>query len=179
MTQEQKFFDNQKVVVLIAKKLHKSLRIELEDAVAWGHLGLWQACQKDHPVWEAYVRVRIAGAIKDGARILHRRFRGDVPHEARQYPIRVPFKESMVSRLQSFSWPDEAPSYSNLNQALAELSRREAEILRRNFIQGHMLKDIAQDYGITEARISQIRKRALLKVRKRIEELEKSSTLPP
>lgn len=173
---EQRFFENQRLVTFIARRLYQSLHIELEDAIAWGHLGLWQACQKDHPVWEAYMRIRIAGAIKDGARVLHRRPRSQDPYEEK-YPTVVHFSERFEPPV-VFDWPDEAPSYQNLYQAMAELSSRESEIVRRSFFKEDKLKDIAEEYGVSEARISIIRTRALLKIRKRLKELEGPTSNP-
>ncbi len=52
-----------------------------------------------------------------------------------------------------------------LREAVKGLQGRQAEIIRRYYLEGDLMKDIADDLGITEARVSQIRSEALAAMR--------------
>ncbi len=52
-----------------------------------------------------------------------------------------------------------------LREAVKGLQGRQAEIIRRYYLEGDLMRDIADDLGITEARVSQIRSEALAAMR--------------
>lgn len=52
-----------------------------------------------------------------------------------------------------------------LRTAVKGLRGRQAEIIRRYYLEGDLMRDIADDLGITEARVSQIRSEALAAMR--------------
>lgn len=61
--------------------------------------------------------------------------------------------------------PDESIEQRELRGALAEAIRRlppaQSEVISRSFLAGELLADIAEDLGLTEARLSQIRSEAI------------------
>lgn len=65
--------------------------------------------------------------------------------------------------------PDTALEHRELRGALVEAVRNlppvQAEVVSRYYIDGDLLQDIAEDMGLTEARVSQIRSEALTAIR--------------
>lgn len=59
-----------------------------------------------------------------------------------------------------------------LRTALEQLDDpRDTEIIRRHFIGGELLREIGKDIGISKQRVSELKDRALLRLRQRLEEM--------
>lgn len=162
VTPEERYVQHENLVRVYAWRLYLSLGLELADALALGALGLWQAVHREHPNWEAFARVRVTGAIQDGARLLHGR------HPARRPTVvsleHVAQEDNRWPELLTH-FPDEEQSYSKLHAALKKLDERSASILRRYYLADTPLQDIAADMGVTSARVSFLKARALRKLR--------------
>jgi RNA polymerase sigma factor (sigma-70 family) len=61
---------------------------------------------------------------------------------------------------------------SDLKVMVASLMPRDREVIRRRYLLGESLKNIAADLGISESRVSQIEKRALRRLRVMLEQSE-------
>lgn len=161
MTPEERYLKHENLVRVYAWRLYVKLGLELGDALALGALGLWQAVHREHPNWEAFARVRIKGAIQDGARMLHGR-----------RPSRRPAMVSLEHEAsEDDRWPEllthfpEEQSYTKLHAAFAELDERSAIILRRYYLCDVPLQDIAAEMEVSSARVSFLKARALRKLR--------------
>jgi len=56
-------------------------------------------------------------------------------------------------------------------QALDQLTDREREVIRRHYLQGIAFGDIARDLGLTQGRVSQLHRQALLRLRRLLREM--------
>ncbi len=144
-----------------------------EDLMAAGMAGLWDAIQRhmgseEHFEW--YARIRIRGSILDELRSqdwLSRRTRWLM---AEDNPISVVRLEDVSNREQNkaLTVEVEAENRSEINRkrrllrkAIALLPEREQLIVTLHDLQGLQLKMIADQLGISEPRISQLRTRAV------------------
>lgn len=160
MSPEDRFRQWEWLVPHYANKLCPKLQIERDDAIGSAYLVLWRAVhQPEHNCWEAYLRKRVSGAIFDAARQWYGKSTS-LRRGAR-------FVEVDAKKLAS-PWPEEAESYSKLYRALgrAKLDKRELAIVTRYYIAGEYFQAIARDLGIAPSRVSQLHKRALLKLRR-------------
>ncbi len=153
----------------IARGFKKKLpcTVLLEDIEAAALLGLWDAVTRgaSHEAFEYYVRVRIRGAIQDELRTedwLPRRAREHNP----EFRIRSFEEFENLDGIQALTVLPEAEQLIEqkeralvLAKRVADLPAREAEILADVF-EGKSHLQIAAEMGISEPRISQIRKRA-------------------
>lgn len=154
---ERKFLQYEWLAYQYASRLSKQLRIEYDDALAWGRLGLWQAVHsEDQGHWLLYARTRVQGAIRDGARLWHGRY-----NPKRQPPLFV----HMSERYEPSFTPEEPKTYSKLLKALGELTERERDVLAAHFFTHEKQADVALRYNVSFVRISQIKSAALRRLR--------------
>ena len=71
---------------------------------------------------------------------------------------------------------DSAESSLVLREAVAALPEREATLVRMYYQQGHSMRTIADHFGVTESRVSQLHTEALLRLKAR---LRGSQARPP
>lgn len=88
----------------------------------------------------------------------------DQPTEGEETPLADRVEEQSSDLL-----PDEALEQRELRGSLVESVRHlppvQAEVISRYYLEGELLQDIADDLGLTEARVSQIRSEALMAMR--------------
>jgi RNA polymerase sigma factor (sigma-70 family) len=161
VTPEERYRAHEWLVLKYARRLYLQLRIELGDAVGWGSLGLWKAAHQSHPTWEAFARMKVEGAIRDGARAWHSRYYG--PESVR--PTHVPL-DSLLPWQEPHTEPVEPDPWlqDTLREALICLDAREADIVASH-LGGEPLGDIAKRMGISLPRASQLKSRAIRKLR--------------
>lgn len=161
MSPEDRFRQWEWLVPHYANKLCGKLNLDRDDAIGSAYLVLWRAVhQPDHNCWEAYLRKRVSGAIFDAARQWY--------GKSTSARSGARFVEVDPKKLSSTWPPEEAASYSKLHRALgrAKLNQRELSIITRHYIAEEPFQDIARSLGIAPSRVSQIHKRALLKLRR-------------
>ena len=88
----------------------------------------------------------------------------DQPAEGDDVPLmdRVQEDSSEVLPEQAF---EQRELRGNLVEAVRNLPPIQAEVISRYYLEGELLQDIADDLGLTEARVSQIRSEALASMR--------------
>lgn len=176
----------------VVARLHRRLppNVLLDDLLAAGAIGLLDALRRSPqrgPQFEAYVRIRIRGAVIDELRAqdwLPRRARtratraeeGLGPAADRNaivglYDLPEVHAASLVD--DSTANPeDEVEQHSEraaLERAVALLPEREASIVTWHYFEGVAFKDIAMRLGISEPRISQLHARAMGRLRTNLE----------
>lgn len=152
-------------------------RVELNELRAFAFIGLLDAARRYVPQggnsrFEYYARVRVRGAIRDGLRSLEwfqrRKAKGD--------PNLLNVKPAWSGRLK---WivdltplPDqqleEVDVRKMVARALEQLPARERRIMRRHYFEGVPFEQIATECGVTPARVSQLKSRALARLRELI-----------
>lgn len=85
----------------------------------------------------------------------------------------LPISEKIadVSVEDSFHFADRKEFKALLEKEIASLSDKEQKVLMLYYFDEYMLKEIGQELGISESRVSQIHTKALLKLRGRLENL--------
>jgi RNA polymerase sigma factor for flagellar operon FliA len=169
----------------VARMLRRLPRtVRREDLLAAGTYGLFDALRKNGsgggPKFEWYARMRIRGAIVDQLRSqdwLSRRARrvkiravdgpatfcGVVPLDDMSDAQR---DEACVGTASSPLQAVEARAERGaLSKAIELLGHRERVIVTLYYCQGVQLKTIAAQLGVSEARVSQLRARAVLRLR--------------
>ena len=177
MTPEERFLHYEWIATKSARRLCGVLGVAYSDAVAWGSLGLWQAVHRDYKPWVSVATRRVTGAIRDGAAQWHGL--RDVGEKRRTKPYSVPLvdlssdaaaiprADALVweARLDPYGLAEEERSYTKLYAALAKLSEREAQVIRRHYLKGEELQQIAAELGVSPPMVSKIKRRSLVKIR--------------
>jgi len=150
--------------------------VQLDDVRAAAHLGLWQAvnANSEREGFRWYVRVRVRGAIIDELRT-----EDWLPRRARQRAVERGEAAAVVIRMGDLGAPEReglsfaAPPDSELEreQALGRLEAmidrlptRERQILRA-LLDGKSQQIIADELRVSCPRVSQLRKRAIARLR--------------
>ena len=142
-------------------------RVEIDDLVSAGTVGLIEAVerydQKRGVPFASYAYIRIRGAIIDEIR------RVVVASEPLSLEAPIPADGSLtlmdVTIDPLASEPQQAAELNDLFEAIRHLPRREREMLGRSAA-GHTVAEIADFYGCSESRASQL----LVRARFRLEE---------
>jgi RNA polymerase sigma factor for flagellar operon FliA len=153
-----------------------------DDLIAAGMSGLWDAIlrygDKPNDGFEWYVRVRIRGAILDELRAqdwLPRRVRAAAQKTDGPAPSVVRFDDvSEWEQRRCLSTCDVPTSEAELDakftqetlaRALDQLPPRERHIVAQHYFKGVKFKDLGQELGVSEPRISQLHSRAMTMLR--------------
>ena len=158
-----------------------------DDLVAAGVFGLIDSLRKNGgdsgPTFESYARIRIRGAILDELRTqdwLPRRARwaasGKVAASS-DTPVAVIALDDLSATERSNNFIDESkedPSVLleqgherlRLARAIEQLPERERLIVQMHYFRGARFKDIGEQLGVSEPRISQLHTRAMGQLRK-------------
>jgi len=170
----------QKIVGGFQRKLPRN--VLREDLLAAGMIGLWDAIQRHGEErdegFEWYVRVRVRGAILDELRAqdwLPRRLRAAAAAGATPSlpPSVVRFDD--VSEFEQNRCLSEAASgetqlcaraeQQSLQDAVERLPERERHIVREHYFKEVKFKDLSQELGVSEPRVSQLHTRAMQRLR--------------
>jgi RNA polymerase sigma factor (sigma-70 family) len=136
--------------------------IDVGDLIAEGYFGLRQAIERfdrsKGESFESFARPRIRGAILDGMRA-----RGCLSQRLRRpdAPEFVPLKPEMLCRTDA----DRGQAVESLHHLLQRLPRRSRLVLVLYDLEHMSMKQIATCFGVTEARVSTLRKRAIAALR--------------
>jgi RNA polymerase sigma factor for flagellar operon FliA len=152
--------------------------VERDDLLAAGVYGLVDSLRRNGGDQGAgfawYARTRIRGAVLDELRAqdwLGRRARERMAGGEGQQAHLVSFEDE--GDLAGGDDPCELAEASSQRRALAaallRLSDRERAVVRRYYFDGARLKDIAQELGLSEPRVSQILARAVARLRELLE----------
>lgn len=149
--------------------------VQADDLRAAAMLGLWQSALASasregfsEGEFEAYVRIRVRGAIRDELRTqdqLSRRLR----HELRVSGQKIDFVPA--SELNELAAPGDAEDKMNAHMRLASLRGAYDQLRPRlrqvldAYLSGTMQGEIAKSLGVTEPRVSQLLERAREKLR--------------
>ncbi len=88
----------------------------------------------------------------------------DQPADGDDIPLVDRVQESSAEVLPEVAF-EERELRGNLVEAVRNLPPIQAEVISRYYLEGELLQDIADDLGLTEARVSQIRSEALASMR--------------
>lgn len=168
----------EQVVARVLRRLPRN--VVREDLVAAGMYGLMDALRRNKGErddrFEAYVRIRVRGAIIDELRNqdwLARTARAHANEQAREAGrstsstiVGIDDLPEAQRTLPSF---DSSPfdlvarrsERTALAKAVASLPTREAQIVDLHYFQGVQFKEIAAQMNVSEARVSQLHSRAL------------------
>jgi RNA polymerase sigma factor for flagellar operon FliA len=150
--------------------------VQRDDLLAAGTVGLFDALRRggagQNVGFRSYARIRIEGAIVDELRIgdtCTRRERRaeragghlDVPL-ARLEPLPDDVPDASLSALEKLEAASDGVA---LGDAIAALTEREQTVIKMHFMEDRALGDAAERLRVTLSRASQIKKRALLKLR--------------
>lgn len=145
--------------------------MEFLDLVSIGTLGLLDAAAKYDPCrqtkFETYATWRVRGAIMDEMRFQASRGTKTVSlidcEELIDPDAPDPFSEAGLSELKAI-----------VAEALSELPKRERVVLLLYYYREMTMKEVGQAMGLTEARISQIHKEAIIRLRVKLAGKEES-----
>lgn len=143
-------------------------KVELDELICDGNLGLVQAIQRYDPnngaCVKTWVEWRIRGAILDGLRQ-----RDPVGRYGREHgftAVHVEYKEFMGLRDGGQQWRAFMGEIWGTSKRL--LSPRDHRVMVRHFVEGELLEVIAKEERIHESRVSQILRNGTAKVRSRL-----------
>lgn len=141
-------------------------------------LGLWEGLckQADHENLEAYLHIRIKGAILDELRaqdFLPRRLRDRIDAEESTAGIvrladlsRSERKAALVVNVEE--QVDTSREVQILITVLERLPARERLIMEAHYIKGVKFLDIAKELGVSDARVSQLHSRAVAMIKEMV-----------
>ena len=157
----------------IARKLRRRLppMVQVEDLINDGYFGLADAIRLFDPsrseCFERYAARRIRGAMLDGLRS-----RAWVPRL-----IKKPGEPSPGVELREVERPtaaesvcdsvDESDAMEWVRSLVTTLPRQARRVLHLYYYEEHEMKEVAMILGVSEARVSQVRSRAIDKLKKR------------
>lgn len=131
------------------KKRHLPPFVDVEEIKSAAYMGLVDAASKFDStvgVFHHYACFRIRGAIADYLRELDWGTRGNSQTPSSIDGGEFPLRDSLVSKRQC--------SYNIVGQIAP--SKKAEEILHKYFFDGQSLKEIADDYNVSESRICQM-----------------------
>jgi RNA polymerase sigma factor FliA len=161
--------------------------VERDELVALGNLGLVEArarfdASRGVP-FAAFAARRIRGAILDGLRSAdpltraERSRRRALTLEVECMHVESAAADAEPAQEQNLeAWFEALTQIAAVRDALDVLPAREREIVREHFLDGRRLKQIGEDLGVSESRVSQILAVALRRLR---EVLSSSTELQP
>lgn len=182
--QQLLLFEELKPLALrIARGFLRKLPVSVlrEDLTSAAMYGLWDAIRKHpgamHESFERYARVRIRGAILDELRT-----QDWLPRRARYRPgaklsvVRIddlPEWEQELAEVSNDTSQDallyQAQVREKLYSLMEVLPERERFVAVEMVVKGRLLKDIAQELGLSEPRLSQIKKSIVCRMRNLME----------
>lgn len=159
----------------VAFKAQQGLPIELEDAVQAANLGLTQAAMRFdfemhdprtadiERIFKAFAYLRIYGAVIDEARSASMVRRRGLEKGDRAYMVsldemtEIDGYETPLVELEAFS--DDSDLRIDFTYAFETLNARQKRVITA-LMSGATGKELAEEFGVTESRVSQIAKEA-------------------
>lgn len=150
--------------------------VERAELRAFALDGLWDAALRFEPragaTFRAYANIRVRGAVRDG-------LRGGEWFQRRWYHDEdgSPVRRAPASILDAIAG-DEPDAVEQLEAsqelvalalALGRLPTVERDLLRRHYFDGEPFEQIARERGVSQSRISQIKRAALKRLRELLE----------
>jgi len=164
----------------MARRIAGGFRLRVPPSVDSGDLtaaamsGLWDAVRAHPdggPGFGQYVAMRVRGAIIDELRAqdwLPRRYRAKVS-EGKAHPIHMVLEEDAASAVSGGDSPEEALHMARFSSEilgrLSLLKPRERQVVLLHYFGDRRLRDIGEEMGVSEPRVSQIHSDALRKLR--------------
>jgi RNA polymerase sigma factor for flagellar operon FliA len=169
---------------MVARRLRRlPPNVLRDDLIAAGSYGLMQALRRNGqdrgPTFIWYARIRIDGAIVDELRSqdwLSRRARSRLAR-ASDGPAPCPgvmsiedLSDTQLENLHedgpsAHSHVEESAARAAIVRAMACLTERERRLLTLHYFQAVELKDIAEEFGVSASRVSQLHSQALAKLK--------------
>lgn len=162
-------------VEIIAKKHLRYLpsSVNIDDLVSFGMIGLVYALRGYDPErnnqFQTYATLRITGAMLDGLRNWYGR-KGSARREAVVFDINS--DDISIEILDGYSpeaLAEKKETVWIVRKAIKELPPKERAIVTMHDLEGKTLEEIGKVFDLTESRIGQIRKEALLHLRTKLE----------
>jgi len=160
--------------IVLSRYRHLSSEIDQRDVLQNGMVGLVCAARDYDPAghvpFPTYARLRILWAIQDGWRSQYWYKRH----------ARIPKLLCLMDAQKLAAWCGAEPAgdvvfRTRVDQACRKLPPHEQTVLQRIYGEDHSLQDVAQELGVCESRISQLRTKALATLRQQLQCQEKGN----
>ncbi|HKR82192.1 MAG TPA: sigma-70 family RNA polymerase sigma factor [Candidatus Saccharimonadales bacterium] len=179
---------------VVARFMRRGTVRPFEDLESDGHYGLLDAALtyvpgKGDACFEAYARIRIAGAIRDGYRSY---FGGRKYENYREPSVFLPNVIALDASIDGTQqdadnlislFPDNSPlpeeliimkdETTQLHEAIRSLPERDQQIIQMSYFENRTLAEVGKALGVSESRVSQLRSRAIGNLRSSLHELNK------
>lgn len=99
---------------------------------------------------------------------VHSYVRRQLAHQESSVPPTIPDVPSSLTT-NHLLWEEEVVDRLCLREAICRLTRRQQQVINLSFFQGYTQKEIAGQLGITQQKVSTLRRRALRRLRKILE----------
>ena len=141
-------------------KLSSGTRLDLDELAAEGLLGLVQAATRYRPelgAWfPSYASRRVRGQIYDRIRADKDWLLRDLPDDWREEPDPRPRPDELAEAEDRKRW---------IRLAVSRLPAAEREVITAYHLDGRKLREIAEERGVDDTRISQIKRAGLARLR--------------
>ena len=139
----------------------KRIPIEREEAVSLGMVGLMEAVRdykEEEGKFRSFAWMRIRGKLKDWVRIsVNRR---------RRAPM-VSLEDFPIERFPSVNDAEKKVIDKDLVEKLLEFPTvRQVQLIRLYYLEGHLMKDIAESLGVTESDVCFLIRKGMRKARR-------------
>jgi len=139
----------------------KRIPIEREEAVSLGMVGLMKAARnyrKDKGKFRSLAWVKIRGELKDWVKMSVRR---------NNFVPMVSLENLPIERLLSVNGTEKKVVDKDLvEKAFGFVTARQEQLIRLYYLEGYLMKDIAESLGVTESNVSFLIRKGMRKMRR-------------